>query len=235
MQTTDLGQRDYHFQLLRGIVIVAGLAIALVPGLALWVLPLFLLFALVHLYWVVRHVEDPEITFHDRVNAYHLILIELALGFVGVGIHSVALAFFMISAIYLAYTCRRYEMSKDVPARQHGLAALQYVAILFLMIIVFARAYQEHGLLHANNVQVPESDHFTHLYFSMVTWTTLGFGDFKPTADAQAWAALEGLCGYVFLGLFLLIIPSLLRPKELHPAQARAGEPEPGPASRSDS
>ena len=202
--------------MLRGIVIVVGLAIALVPGLDVGLL-LFLAFAVVHLTWVVRHFDDPEITFRDRTNAYHLILIELALGLVGIGFLSLALAFFMISAIFLAYTCRRYEMAQEIPARQHALAAVQYVAILFLMVIVFSKAYEENGLLLANNAIVPAGDHATHLYFSLVTWTTLGFGDYRPTPASQPWAAIEGLCGYVFLGLFLLIATSLLRPKVAPP------------------
>lgn len=206
----------YRFLLRRGAVIVFGLFVALLPGtVSSILLPAFLLFAGAHLWWVVRHFDDPEITLRDRVDAYHLVLIELALGFIGLGFLWGALAFFMISAVFLAYTCRRYENSSDVPARQHVLTAVQYAAILILMVVVFAKAYQVNGLLHADGRIVPSEDHGTHLYFSMVTWTTLGFGDFRPTPASQVWAAIEGLCGYVFLGLFLVILPSLLQPNRL--------------------
>ena len=129
----------------------------------------------------------------------------------------------MISAIFLAYTCRRHETAKHVPAREHALTAVQYVAILILMVIVFARAFQDHGIQFADGHMVPSMDVGTHLYFSMTTWTTMGLGDFKPTPDSRAWAAVEGLCGYVFLGLFLVILPSLLGPRQ------SAGEEEPDP------
>jgi len=39
------------------------------------------------------------------------------------------------------------------------------------------------------------------LYFSAVTFSTLGFGDFRPSADARFMAALLGLWGNIHLGL----------------------------------
>ena len=210
------GKHDdgYRFLLLRGGVIVFGLLVAVLPReVGKYPLLLFLGLAAAQLWWVVRHVDDERVTLRDRLDAYHLVLIELALGFTGVGFLWGALVFFMVSAVFLAYTCRRYETTGFVLARQHALTALQYAAVLILMVIVFARAYQEYGLLTSAGEPVPTDEFSTHLYFSMVTWTTLGFGDFKPEVASRVWAAVEGLCGYVFLGLFLLILPSLLAPR----------------------
>jgi hypothetical protein len=39
------------------------------------------------------------------------------------------------------------------------------------------------------------------LYFSIVTWTTLGYGDLLPATDIRLVAALEALMGYAFFGL----------------------------------
>lgn len=41
------------------------------------------------------------------------------------------------------------------------------------------------------------------LYFSTVTFTTLGYGDLLPSEDARALAALQALFGYVYLGLLV--------------------------------
>lgn len=49
------------------------------------------------------------------------------------------------------------------------------------------------------------------LYFSVVTWTTLGYGDFKPLPDYRLFAALEALLGYVYMGLIVGILASVFK------------------------
>lgn len=46
------------------------------------------------------------------------------------------------------------------------------------------------------------STSFTNaLYFSVVTFTTLGYGDFQPLPDLRLLAGLQALVGYMYLGL----------------------------------
>ena len=48
------------------------------------------------------------------------------------------------------------------------------------------------------------TDFGSWLYYSIVTITTLGFGDYTPAHGwAQAVTAVEVMCGLIFLGLFL--------------------------------
>lgn len=47
-------------------------------------------------------------------------------------------------------------------------------------------------------------------YFSIVTWTTLGYGDFQPHPDIRMIAAGQALFGYLFLGLIVGSVSSLL-------------------------
>jgi Pentapeptide repeats (8 copies)/Ion channel len=52
---------------------------------------------------------------------------------------------------------------------------------------------------------------FTPFYFSIVTYTTLGFGDVVPaTVIGEVIVSTEVILGYVTLGLLLLAIPSFL-------------------------
>lgn len=55
--------------------------------------------------------------------------------------------------------------------------------------------------------RIPDGDctgYGSWLYYSIVTITTLGFGDFTPAhGAAQAVTAVEVMCGLIFLGLFL--------------------------------
>ena len=50
------------------------------------------------------------------------------------------------------------------------------------------------------------------LYFSLVTFTTLGYGDFSPTADIRLPASLQTLTGYAYLALAIGLAVSGFRP-----------------------
>lgn len=54
------------------------------------------------------------------------------------------------------------------------------------------------------------TDYGSWLYYSIVTITTLGFGDYTPAHGwAQAVTAIEVMCGLVFLGFFLNSVGSM--------------------------
>ena len=54
------------------------------------------------------------------------------------------------------------------------------------------------------------TDYGSWLYYSIVTITTLGFGDYTPAhGAAQAVTAVEVMCGLIFLGLFLNAVGSM--------------------------
>lgn len=54
------------------------------------------------------------------------------------------------------------------------------------------------------------TDFGSWLYYSIVTITTLGFGDYTPAHGwAQAVTAVEVMCGLIFLGLFLNAVGSM--------------------------
>ena len=46
------------------------------------------------------------------------------------------------------------------------------------------------------------------LYFSIVTFTTLGYGDYRPFAATRLVAALEAVYGMVFVGIFVGLVVS---------------------------
>ena len=72
--------------------------------------------------------------------------------------------------------------------------------------MLFAGIYRASGLLpDAETV-----DTLTALYFSIVTWTTLGYGDLKPLPDFRLLAAFQALVGYVFLGVIVGLIMMLV-------------------------
>ena len=68
--------------------------------------------------------------------------------------------------------------------------------------IVFANFYWHVGIVPifdcASNVRQTNA-----LYFSIVTFTTLVFGDFRPSESARLMAALQAMLGTVHIGLIV--------------------------------
>ena len=50
------------------------------------------------------------------------------------------------------------------------------------------------------------------IYFSLITWTTVGYGDITPTLDARSTAAFEAITGYVVMGLVVSVLIILAKP-----------------------
>ncbi len=78
------------------------------------------------------------------------------------------------------------------------------------LIVLFAGIYRGYGLLGSS---VPEKGFIegsTSLYFSIVTWTTLGYGDYQPKTGIQLIATFQSALGYIFLGLAVAIIANMM-------------------------
>jgi voltage-gated potassium channel Kch len=75
------------------------------------------------------------------------------------------------------------------------------------IVIAYAFSYRVLGMFDGNQ---RVTDAATALYFSVVTWTTLGYGDVRPTPEVRLLAASEALIGYiamaVFVGLFINVL-----------------------------
>ena len=68
------------------------------------------------------------------------------------------------------------------------------------MIVTFAGVYRGYGLWFAGGERLI-NDGVDALYFSIVTWTTLGYGDFTPPPELRLIAASQALLGYAFFGI----------------------------------
>jgi hypothetical protein len=96
------------------------------------------------------------------------------------------------------------------------------IAHCLTIIVVFAGIYRGYGLLYSgfcdealyakvSEVCVSRSgDWVSPLYFSVVTWTTLGYGDFVPPHDLRLVAAAEALFGYLFFGMVVGLATAII-------------------------
>lgn len=76
-----------------------------------------------------------------------------------------------------------------------------YFLNLLIMIGYFAVLYKSFG------IQMPhgqEADLFDALYFSVVTWTTLGYGDILPSSFyTKVFVIVEVILGYIYMGILI--------------------------------
>ncbi len=79
-----------------------------------------------------------------------------------------------------------------------------WICIYIILTPIFALIY---SWLPDGQFRIPDgagTDYGSWLYYSIVTITTLGFGDYTPAhAMAQCVTAVEVMCGLIILGLFL--------------------------------
>jgi len=83
-----------------------------------------------------------------------------------------------------------------------------------MAIVTYALSYEYLGVIEGTAKVTRRMD---FLYFSIVTWTTLGYGDLRPTLDARMFAASEALYGYFFMGLYVALV--------FYTLSARTGNP----------
>lgn len=124
-------------------------------------------------------------------NSYFDLILE------AVFLVSVNIAF--VSGLYYFNICLANE-------EHHAIQFAELTFTAFANLFIFANLYKAVGINSADGVTHNAVD---CLYFSVVTWTTLGYGDFTPTESLRIPAAIEALLGYTFMailaGLFLSI------------------------------
>jgi Ion channel len=119
---------------------------------------------------------------------------------------AVAIAF---PVIFAAFCFRDSHGRKIGPVWTLLALMLQTAAIIF----VFAGVYRGYGLKVAEH-GTELADWKTPLYFSMVTLTTLGYGDVTPASGIRLIAAIQALLGYLNLGLIVGVASELINARE---------------------
>jgi len=80
-------------------------------------------------------------------------------------------------------------------------------------ILMFAFIYNAYGIYDSNKLLI-KNDFMISLYFSIVTWTTLGYGDFTPTENTRIFASIEALLGYIYTAIIIGLLLNYLQRKK---------------------
>ena len=107
-------------------------------------------------------------------------------------------------------------MKQELEKGEFLYSFLLIIAIMVLNILIFATMYREYGIIEAKDSPLIH-DGVKTLYFSIVTWTTLGYGDYHPSESIRLHAALEALLGYIYLGIIIGFVSNWLFSKSKNP------------------
>lgn len=114
--------------------------------------------------------------------------------------------FFLIIFAILGFASLQNALD-DMRQGNYFFPVCSLFAWLGFFITVYAQIYKEFGLIDGSHPVTRISD---FLYFSIITWTTVGYGDIKSTVACRLFTASEALLSYIFMGIFIAVFFSAL-------------------------
>lgn len=141
---------------------------------------ILLIFILVGVFWYALTSFLPENSWRKGVT------ITLTFAFCGVFMWSL---FSALQRIYGDYG----NLWKEL-----GLTALN----VFLFLLTFSAIYHKIGIVDTTLDGSPIThDFWACCYYSIITFTSTGYGDFRPQGTGRVLASVQALIGYLVLGL----------------------------------
>jgi hypothetical protein len=109
----------------------------------------------------------------------------------------------VIVALFLIYLLLGVGIfrTRRINVAQCIIFAVLSVSFLLNLLLLFAFVFRTLGLLDRDGNRT--FDPVSCLYFSAVTWTTVGYGDFSPSSEARLYAASEALLAYIFMAMLI--------------------------------
>lgn len=96
---------------------------------------------------------------------------------------------------------------RDITPAKAFLAMMAQTCVLILI----------YAVIYVSRLAVPGLSFADALYYSVVTWTSLGYADLVPTEEMRVVTAVQAITGYLYLGLLVSVLSSVVaQPK---PAQ----------------
>lgn len=117
---------------------------------------------------------------------------------------------FLVAYVWLLTSRVRLILEGTQHLVRHALIA---AAEVLAMLVSFGAVYQKIGIIDNTRPESPlVHDFWAAVYYSVVTFTTLGYGDFYPQGVGRALAAMQALTGYIILGLLASVAANVVSP-----------------------
>src|ERR1051325_651698 len=121
------------------------------------------------------------------------------------GISTIVAGAFALLASFVAFvrTVKRRLPALEKREKYVAWSIFYELASVIAVTICSYAFYKNFGLLEGDK---PVTRPLDFLYFSVVTWTTLGYRDLRPSSDvSKVFAASEAIFGYAFMGLYFAL------------------------------
>ena len=92
-----------------------------------------------------------------------------------------------------------------------GFRPLRVLLSAAVVVVGYAGVYWAINGIVRPGVPSAPTDFLTAIYFSGITFTTVGYGDFVPAPHARMIALSEGVIGFAVIGFFVAILANRLR------------------------
>jgi hypothetical protein len=113
---------------------------------------------------------------------------------------------------FLVGIIRPFYMIPPLPNPHGAIVTFCFVAVELMgiatVIMMYAEIYILFGLKNSSGVEI--NDGVSCLYFSIITWTTVGYGDLVPSDPIRLVAASEALVGYVAMAFVIAFLTQRL-------------------------
>jgi tetratricopeptide (TPR) repeat protein len=106
---------------------------------------------------------------------------------------------------------QRLELALYWATAGFGLRPLRVIGTALTLVLLYGLAYR--AIAGVVAVHAPEPLTLWHtIYFSGITFATVGYGDFLPAPHARLLALTEGVVGAFTMGFFVVVLANRLRP-----------------------
>jgi len=136
------------------------------------------------------------------LKSYYFILFAISIIAVALNVWPLLVAYILCVLLFVIFL----RVPAELAWSQNFFSSLVWIFMVNILysIIVYAILYYRSGLIQNGNLI--EISFLQSLYFSVTTWTTLGYGDFAPPEHMQLVTSIEALSGYFSMAIFIALL-----------------------------
>ena len=120
------------------------------------------------------------------------------------------IALFAFMSIF-SFSFLRISITMKKQSVIHKIASvIAFCAVAYALVLYYSVGCTYFGIVGSAGPAHPITDGPSCFYFSIVTWTTLGYGDLSPSPGFRLIAASEAICGYIFMAMLMSLVSAVM-------------------------